>query len=60
MFLFKNPIISSLFGSAEPKVISKAHTYLSVTLLTYPLINIDLIANWLLRGAGDTKTPMNL
>ena len=46
--------------SAEPLVISNAHTYLGITLLTYPLITIDLIANGLLRGAGDTKTPMKI
>ncbi|WP_291633533.1 MATE family efflux transporter [Clostridium sp.] len=60
MFLLKDPIIAVLFGSAEPAVISNAHTYLSITLLTYPLITIDLISNGLLRGAGDTKTPMKV
>ncbi|WP_443663410.1 MATE family efflux transporter [Clostridium sp.] len=60
MFLLKGPIINALFGNAEPEVIRNAHTYLSVTLLTYPLITIDLIANGLLRGAGDTKTPMKI
>ena len=60
MFLFQGPLIGMLFGSAEPQVISNAHTYLGITLLTYPLITIDLIANGLLRGAGDTKTPMKI
>jgi putative MATE family efflux protein len=60
IFLFQVPIISTLFGSAEPEVISNAHAYLRITLLTYPLITIDLIANGLLRGAGDTKTPMKI
>jgi len=60
MFLFQGPIIATLFGSAEPEVISNAHTYLGITLLTYPLITIDLVANGLLRGAGDTKTPMKI
>jgi len=60
MFLLKGPIINALFGGADPEVIRNAHTYLGVTLLTYPLITIDLIANGLLRGAGDTKTPMKI
>jgi len=60
MFLFQGPLIAMLFGSAEPLVISNAHTYLRITLLTYPLITIDLISNGLLRGAGDTKTPMKI
>ncbi|MBU3111923.1 MATE family efflux transporter [Clostridium lacusfryxellense] len=60
MFLFQGPLIGMLFGNAEQLVISNAHTYLGITLLTYPLITIDLIANGLLRGAGDTKTPMKI
>jgi putative MATE family efflux protein len=60
MWLCQGPIIATLFGTAEAKVISNAHTYLGITLLTYPLITIDLIANGLLRGAGDTKTPMKI
>jgi len=60
MFLFQGPIIAMLFGSAEADVISNAHTYLGITLLTYPLITIDLVSNGLLRGAGDTKTPMKV
>jgi len=60
MFLLKGPIITALFGGADPEVISNVHTYLGITLLTYPLITIDLIANGLLRGAGDTKTPMKI
>ncbi|MBX4268110.1 MATE family efflux transporter [Clostridium estertheticum] len=60
MFIFQGPLIGMLFGSADPKVISNAHTYLGITLLTYPLITIDLISNGLLRGAGDTKTPMKI
>ena len=60
MWLCQGPIIATLFGSAEPKVIGNARTYLGITLLTYPLITIDLVANGLLRGAGDTKTPMKI
>lgn len=60
MWLCQGPIIATLFGSADPRVISNAHTYLGITLLTYPLITIDLVANGLLRGAGDTKTPMKI
>ena len=60
MFIFQGPLIAILFGNADPEVIRNAHTYLGITLLTYPLITIDLIANGLLRGAGDTKTPMKI
>ena len=60
MWLCQGPIIATLFGSAEPEVINNARTYLGITLLTYPLITIDLVGNGLLRGAGDTKTPMKI
>lgn len=60
MFIFKRSILSFLFGSAEAAVINSANIYLSITLLTYPLITMDLICNGILRGAGDTKTPMKI
>lgn len=57
-WILRGPLINLLYGSAEPAVIKNAYTYLGITLLTYPLISIDLVANGILRGAGDTKTPM--
>lgn len=60
MWIFRKLIIAALFGKADPKIISDAYTYIEITLLTYPLITIDLVANGILRGAGDTKTPMKI
>jgi len=60
MWFCQGLIIAMLFGSADPIVISNAHTYLGITLLTYPLITIDVVGDGLLRGAGDTKTPMKI
>lgn len=60
MWVFKDYVISILFGSADNGVISNAYVYLGITLLTYPLISISLMANGILRGAGDTKTPMKI
>lgn len=57
-FILRVPLIKLLFGSAEPLVLNNALSYLGITLLTYPFISIDLVANGILRGAGDTKTPM--
>ena len=59
-WIFRSQLIGILFGSAEKKVISNAYAYMSITLITYPLITIDLISNGILRGAGDTKTPMKI
>lgn len=60
MWICQGSIIAILFGSADSIIINNAHTYLGITLLTYPLITIDLVGNGLLRGAGDTKTPMQI
>lgn len=60
IFILKKPLIAILFGSADPMIIHNASIYLQVTLLTYPLITIDLVANGILRGAGDTRTPMKI
>lgn len=60
MWISRDSIISILFGSADKDVINNAYIYLGITLLTYPLISISLMANGILRGAGDTKTPMKI
>jgi putative MATE family efflux protein len=58
LWIFRVPLINFLYGSAEELVKSNAKLYIEFTLLTYPFIAIEQIANGILRGAGDTKTPM--
>lgn len=58
LWIFRVPLINLLYGSAEELVKSNAKLYIEFTLLTYPFIAIEQIANGILRGAGDTKTPM--
>jgi putative MATE family efflux protein len=60
IWIFKEPIIKLLFGSAEKSVINATYSYLGITLFTYPLIAVLLISNGLLRGSGDTKTPAKI
>jgi putative MATE family efflux protein len=60
MYIFRNGIVAMLYGNADKRVISNAYTYLGITLLTYPLITVDLVSNGILRGSGDTKTPMKI
>jgi putative MATE family efflux protein len=60
IWVFKEPLIKLLFGSAEQSVIKATYSYLGITLFTYPLIAILLIANGLLRGTGDTKNPAKI
>jgi putative MATE family efflux protein len=54
------PMINVLYGSAEELVKIDAKLYLEFTLFTYPFIAIQQIANGILRGCGDTKTPMKI
>jgi putative MATE family efflux protein len=58
LFLFRYPLVGLLFGSADPRVIDNSHVYLNITLLTYPLIALSTVGYGVLRGAGDTRTPM--
>lgn len=60
MAVFRKPLIALLFGSAESSVIINGYNYLGITLITYPLITIDLVSNGIIRGAGDSKTPMKI
>lgn len=60
IWIFRYPVVNLLFGSAEQEVIKDSIIYLQITLLTYPLLAITSIACGVLRGAGDTKTPMKI
>ena len=60
LWVFRIPLINVLYGSAEELVKIDAKLYLEFTLLTYPFIAIEQIANGVLRGCGDTKTPMKI
>ena len=60
LYIFKNNLIRMLFGSAEQQVMENSRIYLGITLLTYPLIALTSIACGVLRGVGDTKTPMKV
>ena len=54
----RKPLLYSLFGDAEPTVLSNAVTYLSISLWSYLPIAIITIAFGILRGSGNTRTPM--
>jgi len=54
------PLLKGIYSTAEPAVMSNAQLYFRITVLTYPLICLSTIANGVLRGAGDTRTPMKI
>lgn len=60
IFALRGPIINILYGSAERAVLDYAYQYLNITLLTYPLIAVTSMSFAVLRGAGDTRTPMKI
>lgn len=60
LWIFRIKLINVLYGSAEELVKIDAKLYLEFTLLTYPFIAIEQISNGILRGCGDTKTPMQI
>jgi putative MATE family efflux protein len=60
IFIFRYELIKILYGSAEQQVVSNSFTYLNITLFTYPLIALISVACGVLRGAGDTRTPMKV
>jgi len=60
IYIFRAGIVKLLYGSADQGVLDNAYTYLNITLLTYPLIAATSISSGVLRGVGDTKTPMKI
>jgi len=60
IYIFRAGLIKLLFGNAEQSVIDNSIMYLNITLMTYPLIAATSIASGILRGAGDTRTPMKV
>ncbi len=58
LILFARPVMNVFFGSAEETVIIMATNYFKITLITLPLMFVNIIISGSLRGAGDTKTPM--
>jgi len=59
-YIFRHAIVSLLYSSADASVLSNAYVYLKITLLTYPFIAATIIAFGVLRGAGDSKSPMKI
>jgi len=60
LFALRYSVLVTLYSSAEPEVIAYANTYFSITIFSYPFIAISTIACGTLRGAGDTKSPMQI
>lgn len=60
LWIFRIRLIETCFSEATEVVKQYAKIYLEFTLLSYPFIAIEQICNGILRGSGDTKTPMTV
>lgn len=58
LIFFKYPLISSIFSDAEITVIKYGISYFSIIIFSYPILAINQTIFGILRGIGDTKTPM--
>lgn len=56
LFIFNGPLIKLVYQNVEPQVMEYGIKYFAIVLLSFPFMAITLIANGVLRGAGDTKT----
>lgn len=60
LWFFKHAIILYLFGSVDQEVLENAIIYFNVTLLTYPLLALTFMIFGILRGSGNTTSPMKI
>lgn len=51
-------ILGAFFSSAEPVVMDIAERYYKIAFIGIPFMVLDMVIAGVLRGAGDTKTPM--
>ncbi|MDW7656144.1 MAG: MATE family efflux transporter [Bacillota bacterium] len=58
ILILKVPLITALYGDAEPIVLKNAIDYLSIGLWSYIPIAMISVSFGILRGSGDTRTPM--
>lgn len=56
LLIFNGPLIRLVYSSVEVPVMIYGIKYFGIVLLSFPFMAITLIANGVLRGAGDTKT----
>lgn len=60
MFFITTPLLNLLYGRVDALVMQYAVSYYRITIVAYPFILIRYIVNGILRGSGDTKTPLKI
>lgn len=56
--VFQGPIINLLFGSAGADVIKAANQFMFIVNFSYPVLAVSQTIFGILRGSGNTGTPM--
>lgn len=60
IILCSAPLLTALFGQAEPKVMDNARVYLVGCCISYPAFAVFQAVSGALRGMGDTRASMML
>ena len=58
--VFRASIIDVLYGRAEPDVIYSANQFMAIVNFSYPLVAVLQTIFGVMRGSGDTATPMKI
>lgn len=58
IIVFNGPLLTMLFGAAEPEVMEKARIYMLGSALTLPLLGITTSLCGVLRGIGEGRTAL--
>jgi len=58
--IFRTPIVVGLLGDAEEAVFSAGLDFFTVVIPSFPMLAIMQTAFGIIRGSGNTKTPMQI
>lgn len=60
LWFFKESVLLLLYGNVDTLVLQNSIIYFNITLLTYPLLGLSFMIFGILRGTGNTKSPMKI
>ncbi|MBS1209746.1 MAG: efflux family protein [Proteobacteria bacterium] len=60
LVLARAPVLHLLYRGIDPQVMAHMETYLSISALSYPLTALTVIGCGALRGAGETRSTMEV
>ncbi len=60
LFITQKPLLNTLYAEAEANVMQNALSYMRIVIWSFLPLAVLSVAFGILRGAGDTKTPMQV